>query len=68
MENDGNRPGTMDSVAAEADSEQQVAPGTSVPLSQESTPKVKEKTIFAEIYDAKKVHDVIPRIKEKLTS
>src|SRR5579864_4048267 len=68
MPNDGNRSAVIEQVAAEAEVEQQPAPQLGAPASatQESPVNPKEKNIFAEIYEAKNVRDVIPRIKRDI--
>jgi hypothetical protein len=66
--NDGRSTMVIDPVAAEAEVEQR--PGTPPevvpPAGEEPSPAPKEKPIFAEIYEAKNVRDVISRVKRDI--
>ena len=68
MGNDGRSTMVIDPVAAEAEVEQR--PGTPPevvpPAGEEPSPAPKEKPIFAGIYEAKNVRDVIPGVVSEL--
>jgi hypothetical protein len=66
MANDGYRSAVIDPIAAEAEVEQQpvTSPEAEPAAAEEPATRPKEKNLFAEIYEAKNVRDVIPRVSE----
>lgn len=66
MADNGHGTPVIDPIGAGVEIEPGLAPIDVVPVAAEPDNKPKEKTIFAEIYDAKNVRDIIPRVKRDI--